>query len=129
TLRKTKWCAAESGSIHERIYPDKNGSRLCGASQARCTASGTRIARVTAPLILRQLVIPLADAVQAQRKPDALFGGLEDNESRGLGGAELAEQFFVHHHFGDAAIGQASDKTGAADVDIIEFQAEAGGQQ
>src|SRR6266581_4689451 len=37
----------------------------------------------------RQLVIPLADAIQAQRKPDPLFRRLENDERRGLGGAEL----------------------------------------
>ena len=35
---------------------------------------------------LRQLVVALAEPVQAERKADALFGGLEDDEGRGLGG-------------------------------------------
>src|SRR5437588_12162323 len=69
----------------------------------------------------RQLVEPVAEPVQAEREADALFGGLEDDEGRGLGAAELAEQLVVHHHLGDAAIGQASHKTGAADVLIVEF--------
>src|SRR5216684_1108749 len=77
----------------------------------------------------RQLVIPLADAVQAQRKSDALFRGLEDDKRRGLGGAELAQKLVVHHHLGDAAIGQTSDKAGAADVLIVEFEAEPRRQQ
>ena len=59
----------------------------------------------------RQLVIPLADPVQAQRKPDPFFGGLENNRGRGLGGAELAQELVVHHDLGDAAIGQASRPT------------------
>ena len=70
----------------------------------------------------RQLVIPIRQPVQTERKPDPLFGGLEDDEGRGLGGAKLAEQLVVHHDFGNAAIGQAADKTGAADVDIVEMR-------
>ena len=77
----------------------------------------------------RQLVIPLADPVQAQRKPDALFRGLENDKRRGLGGAELAQQLVVHHDLRHAAIGQAPDKTSAADVLIVELQAQPGGQQ
>src|SRR5260370_41687927 len=69
----------------------------------------------------RQLVISLAEPVQTERKANSLFGGLENDESRGLGGAELAEQLVVHHHFGDAAVGQASDKPGAADIDSVEL--------
>src|SRR5882757_8734118 len=64
----------------------------------------------------RQFVIPLAKPVEAEREADTLFGGLEDDEGGGLGGAELAQELLVHHHFGNAAIGQASDKTGTADI-------------
>src|SRR5712664_2940339 len=77
----------------------------------------------------RQLVVPLADAVQAQRKPDPLFGGLENNKRRGLSGAELAQKLVVHHDLGDAAIGQAADKAGAADILIVEFEAKPRRQQ
>src|ERR1700722_7972232 len=94
------------------------------------TITGKREGRATAYVARqnasRQLVIPLAKPVQAQRKPDALFGGFEDDEGRGLGGPELTQELVVHHDFGNAAIGQAADKAGAADVDIVELQAEAG---
>jgi hypothetical protein len=53
----------------------------------------------------RQLIIPLADPVQAERKPDPLFRRLENDERRGLGGTQLPEQLVVHHDFGDAAVG------------------------
>ena len=41
----------------------------------------------------------------------------------------MAEQLVVHHDFGDAAIGQAAHEAGAADVLIVELQAQARGQQ
>src|SRR4051794_11991158 len=37
----------------------------------------------------RQLIIPLADPVQTERKPNPLFRRLENDKRRGLGGAEL----------------------------------------
>src|SRR5438874_1895063 len=69
----------------------------------------------------RQLVIPLAEPVQAERKADAFFGRLKNNKSRRLGGPKLPEQLLVHHHLRHAAIGQAADKAGAADVLVVEF--------
>jgi hypothetical protein len=57
------------------------------------------------------------------------FGGLEDDEGRGLGGAQLIQQLVVHHHLRHAAIGQASDKSGAADVLMVEFQGKPRGQE
>src|ERR1700676_5793581 len=97
------------------------------------TITGKREGRATAYIARqnasRQLVIPFPEPVQAQRKPDPLFRGLEDDERRGLGGAELTQELVVHHDFGNAAVGQAADKSGAADVDIVELQAEPGGQE
>src|SRR4051795_5578725 len=81
------------------------------------------------PFALRQLVIALAEPVQAEREADAFFRGLEDDEGRGLGSAELAEQLVVHDDLGDAAIGQAADKAGTAYVLVVELEAEAGGQE
>src|SRR3979490_1783637 len=75
----------------------------------------------------RQLVVPLANPVQTEREADALFGGLENDKRRGLGGAELAQELVIHHHLAPPAVGQAPDKTGAADVLIVELQAEARG--
>src|SRR6266566_8256151 len=71
----------------------------------------------------RQLVEAFAEPVQAERKADALFGGLEDDEGRGLGAAQLAQELVVHYHFRNAAIGQAAYKTGAANILVIELQA------
>ena len=65
---------------------------------------------------LRQLVEAFAETLQRHREANALFRRLEDDEGRGLGGAELAEQLVVHDDLGDAAIGQAADEAGAADV-------------
>src|ERR1700686_2760741 len=79
---------------------------------------GVHVARHNAS---RQLVIPLANPVQTQRESDALFGGLENDKGRGLGGAQLAQKLVVHDDLGDPAIWQASDKTGAADIDIVEL--------
>src|SRR4030088_589950 len=77
----------------------------------------------------RQLVVPLAKSVQTEREADALFGGLENDEGRGLGAAQLTQKLIVHHHLRHAAIGQASDKTGAADILIVELQTQAWRQQ
>src|ERR1700683_3728812 len=97
------------------------------------TITGKREGRATAYVARqnasRQLVIPFPEPVQAERKTDALFGGVEDDERRGLGGPELTHELVAHPGFGSAAIGQAADKPGAADVDIVELQAEAGGQE
>ena len=38
-------------------------------------------------------------------------------------------QVLVHDHLGDAAVRQAADETGAADVGIVDLEAEAGRQQ
>src|SRR5436305_878684 len=70
----------------------------------------------------RQLIEPFAEPVQAEREADTLFGGLEDDEGRGLGAAQLSQQLVVHHHFGNAAIGQAGHEAGAADILVIEFE-------
>ena len=43
--------------------------------------------------------------------------------------AQLAQKLVVHHDLRHAAVGQASDETGAADIDIVELEAEAGGQK
>ena len=39
------------------------------------------------------------------------------------------KQLVVHHDFGNAAVGQAADETGAADIGIVELQPEPGRQQ
>src|SRR5437764_12449606 len=77
----------------------------------------------------RQLIEPFTEPVQAEREADALFGGFEDDESCRLGAAQLAQELVVHHDFGHAAIGQAPDKAGAANILVIELEAEPGGQQ
>ena len=46
-----------------------------------------------------------------------------------LAGAQFLDQLVVHDHLGDAAIGQAAHEAGAADVGIVDLEAEAGRQQ
>src|SRR5207245_9246206 len=55
----------------------------------------------------RQLVVALAEALQAHREANALFRGLETAQRRGLPGAQLLDQIFVHDDLGHAAIWQA----------------------
>ena len=60
--------------------------------------------------------------LSGHRKADALFRCLEDDEGRGLAGAQLPHQFLVHDHFGDAAVGQAAHEAGAADVGLVDLE-------
>lgn len=78
---------------------------------------------------LRQLVVALAEPVQAEREADAFFRRLKNDESGGLGAAELAEQLVFEDDLGDAAVGEAADEAGAADVLVVELESEPGGQQ
>src|SRR6202022_3266932 len=77
-------------------------------------------------LLLRQLVEILTEALETYGKADALLGRLENDESRGLPAAQLLEQIVIHHHFGNAAVGQAAHESGAADVDLVDLEPEAG---
>src|SRR6202034_4828944 len=63
------------------------------------------------------------------RETDAFFRRLENDEGRGLPGAQLAYELVVHDHFGDAAVRQAAHEPRAADVVIIDFEPEAGRQE
>ena len=45
---------------------------------------------------LWQFIVALAEALQANREADAFFGRLEDDEGRGLAGAQLLEQIVIH---------------------------------
>src|SRR4029077_11142169 len=98
-------------TMHQQLFGPPRAANNCSKSAqlrrstSRKASLGDGIGLLRGLNRLRQLVIALAERVQAERKADALFGGLEDDEGRGLGGAELAEQLFIHHHFGDAAIG------------------------
>src|SRR5271156_3643145 len=76
-----------------------------------------------------QLVETLAETLQAHGEADALLGRLEDDESRGLTGAHLLDQLVIHDDLGDAAVGQAAHEAGAADVVVVDLQAEPRGQQ
>ena len=62
-------------------------------------------------------------------KPMPSSGRLEDNEGCGLAGAQLLEQIVVHHHLRDAAVGQAADEPGAADIHLVDLEPEPGRQQ
>jgi hypothetical protein len=46
-----------------------------------------------------------------------------------VAGAQLLHQVVVHHHLGDAAVRQAAHEAGAADVGLVDLQAQAGRQQ
>src|SRR3954471_13580888 len=72
------------------------------------------------PATLRQLVEAVAEAFEAHGEADALLGRLEDDEGRGLAGAQLLEQIVVHHHLGHAAVGQAAHEPGAAHIDLVD---------
>src|SRR6266567_1411196 len=76
-----------------------------------------------------QLVESVAEPLEAHRNADALFGSLENDEGRGLAGAQLLDQIVVHDHFGDAAVGQATHEPGPADVGLVDLQPEPGRQQ
>src|SRR5690349_79800 len=78
---------------------------------------------------LRQLVVAFAEAGETHRKADAFLRRLEDDESRGRAAAQFADEGLVHDYFGDAAVGQAAHEAGAADVDIVDLEAEARRQQ
>src|ERR1700720_4189674 len=106
---------AGSRSLRSLVRDGKKIGTIAGKGEG---PSAVQRARQNAS---RQLVEPFAEAVQAEREADTLFRGLEDDEGRGFGVAKLAQKLFVHHHFGHAAIGQATDKTGAADILIVEF--------
>src|SRR6516162_30124 len=81
------------------------------------------------PGVLRQLVVALAEALEAHRETDAFFGRLEDDESRGLAVAQLLDQVIVHNNFGHAPIGQTTDEASASDVGLVDLEPEAGGKQ
>src|ERR1043165_8712136 len=102
-------------TMHQQLFGPPRAANNCSKSPqlwrstSRKASLGDGMGSI-APPELRQLVVPLAEPVQAEREADAFFRGLEDDEGRGLGGAELTQELFVHHDFGDAAIGQAADK-------------------
>src|SRR5260370_26716878 len=73
---------------------------------------------------LWQLVVALAESLQAHREANAFLRRLENDEGRSLPGAQLLDQIVVHHHFGHAAARQAAHETGAADVLIVDLQPE-----
>src|SRR5215510_6453802 len=58
---------------------------------------------------LWQFVVALAEALQANREADAFFGRLEDDEGRGLAGAQLLEQIVIHDYLGNAPTWQAAE--------------------
>src|SRR6202008_470050 len=72
----------------------------------------------------RQLVVALAESLQAHGEADAFLRRLEDDEGRGLAVAQFGDQVVVHDHFGDAAVRQAAHEAGAADVVVVELHAE-----
>src|SRR5579875_2251448 len=69
-----------------------------------------------------QLVISLGEAGQADGKSDALLRRLEDDEGCGLAVAQFVDERIVHHHLGDAAIGQAAYEARAADIGVVDFE-------
>src|SRR6185437_3101208 len=78
---------------------------------------------------LRKLVVAFAETFQAHRKPDAFFRGLEDDEGRGFPIAQFLDQFVVHHDFRDAAVGQTAHESCAADVGLVDLEAQPRWQQ
>src|SRR6266702_744603 len=78
---------------------------------------------------LWQLVVALAESLQAHREANAFLRRLENDEGRSLPGAQLLDQIVVHHHFGHAAAGQAADETGTTDVLIVDLETKARRQQ
>src|SRR5262249_35156109 len=78
---------------------------------------------------LWQFVVALAEALQANREADAFFGRPEDDEDRGLAGAQLLEQIVIHDHLGNAATRQAADEAGAPNIGLGDLEPEPGGKQ
>src|SRR5262249_4991324 len=70
----------------------------------------------------RQLVEALAEALQAHRETDAFLRGLENDEGRGLAGAQLLHQVLVHDDLGDAAVRQAAYETSPPDVRLVDLE-------
>src|SRR5262245_6703779 len=73
---------------------------------------------------LRQLVVAFAESGQAHREADAFLRCLKDNECCRFARAQLLDQLVVHDHFRDAAVGQAANKAGAADVGLVDLEPE-----
>src|SRR5262245_18087099 len=73
-----------------------------------------------------QGVKPLRETVEGDRDADALLLRLEDVEGRHLARLELADERLLHHHLGDAARGEAAHEAGAADVRLVDLEAEPG---
>ena len=76
-----------------------------------------------------QLVVALAEPLQAHRDTDAFFRRLEDDEGRGLAAAQLPHQIVGHLDLGDAAVRQAAHEAGLADIGLVDLEPEAGGDQ
>src|SRR5260370_41054122 len=107
----------------ERAWCGKRPHRLKSRKQYQ------RGSDAAATAFLRQLVETFAEAFEAHGKADALLRRLKNDESRSLPAAQLLEQIVIHHHLGDATVGQAADKTGSADVDLVNLEPKAGRQQ
>src|SRR5580693_6788068 len=103
------------------------GLTLPPIRRSRVSPCSTRATALAGPS--GQLVEAFAKALQAHREADALLGRLEDDEGRGLAGAHLLDQLVFHDHFGDAAIGQAAHEAGAADIVVVDLQAQPRWQQ
>src|SRR5262249_6757851 len=77
----------------------------------------------------RQFVVTGSEALEAHGKADALFGRLENEERGGGPGAELFDELVIHDDFRIAALWKTAHKAGAPDVDLIDLEPQACGQQ
>src|ERR1700722_6971279 len=106
-----------SSTLHQSQKPAAYSSFLCRGQMVR------------RQWILRQLLDRIPEAGKGERDADPLLRRLKDDEGRRLSILHLVDQFVFHHDFGDAAIGQAAHETGAADIGLVDLEAEARGNQ
>src|SRR5215468_7949209 len=111
-----------------RYEAKRTGGPISATRQA--AASGRRVIRAPSfRLGLRQLVVAVAEPLQAQRKTNAFLRGLKDEKRRGLPGAQLADKGVVHDDLGVAAARQTAHKARPAHIRIIDLQSEPRRQQ
>ena len=108
------------GSALHGVSQDRRARRNCEepAQVASRTAQRPRAAQGS-------LSKPSPKPFRLIGNADAFFRRLEDDEGRGLAGAQLLDQVVVHDHLGDAAVRQAAHETGAADVGLVDLEPEA----
>src|SRR5215213_6948278 len=104
-------------------------------AKVRHAASGTTqnpdptFVMISSPAALRQTVEARPEAVQGDGDADPLLRGLEDDEGGALPLLHLVDEGVLHDDLGDAAGSQAAHEAGAANIGLVDLEAEAGRQE